>query len=94
MSGNSLRSHPDLHNDENVGINRWPTCGAKKTTERQVFTTVERHRRMPYLKNLVGQVAPQALPDLRENSLYDTLSFLYDQTGRSRPEAGSYGLKF
>ena len=30
-----------------------------------MFTTVERHRRMPYLKNLVGQVAPQALPDLR-----------------------------
>jgi len=50
-----------------------------------VFTTVERHRRMPYLKNLVGQVAPQALPDLRENSLYETLSFFYDQTGRSRP---------
>jgi hypothetical protein len=22
MSGNSLRSHPDLHNDENVGDNR------------------------------------------------------------------------
>jgi hypothetical protein len=42
---------------------------------------------MPYLKNLVGQVAPQALPDLRENSLYETLSFFSDQTGRSRPEA-------
>jgi hypothetical protein len=37
---------------------------------------------MPYLKNLVGQVAPQALPDLRENSLYETLSFFSDQTGR------------
>jgi len=47
-----------------------------------VFTAVERHRRMPYLKNLVGQVAPQALPDLRENSLYETLSFFFDQTGR------------
>jgi len=47
-----------------------------------VFTTVERHRRMPYLKNLLGQVAPQALPDLRENSLYETLSFFFDQTGR------------
>jgi hypothetical protein len=37
---------------------------------------------MPYLKNLVGQVAPQALPDLRENSLYETLSFYFDLTGR------------
>jgi len=52
-----------------------------------MFTTVERHRRMPYLKNLVGQVALQALPDLRENSLYETLSFFSDQTGRSRPAA-------
>jgi len=52
-----------------------------------VFTTVERHRRMPYLKNLVGQVAPQALPDLRENSLYETLRFFFDQTGRP-PKAG------
>jgi hypothetical protein len=47
-----------------------------------VFTTVERHRRMPYPKNLVGQVAPQALPDLRENSLYETFSFYFDQAGR------------
>ena len=43
-----------------------------------MFTTVERHRRMPYLKNLVGQVAPQALPDLRENSLYETLKRAYN----------------
>jgi hypothetical protein len=35
-------------------------------TGRLVFTTVERHRRIPYLKKLVGQVAPQALPDLRK----------------------------
>jgi len=28
-----------------------------------VFITVVLHRRIPYLKNLVGQVAPQALPD-------------------------------
>jgi len=47
-----------------------------------VLTAVERHRWMPYLKNLVGQVAPQALPDLRENSLYETLSLFSDQTGR------------
>jgi len=26
-------------------------------------------------------------PKKRENSLYETLSFFYDQTGRSRPEA-------
>jgi len=35
-------------------------------TGRPVFITAMRHRRMPYLKNLVGQVAPQALPDLRK----------------------------
>jgi hypothetical protein len=44
---------------------------------------------MPYLKNLVGQVAPQALPDLRENSLYETLSFFYDQTGRFFASGGA-----
>jgi hypothetical protein len=44
---------------------------------------------MPYLKNLVGQVAPQALPDLRENSLYETLSFFSDQTDRSRAGGGA-----
>ena len=90
MSGNSLRSHPDLHNDENVGDNRWLTCGAKKTTGRMVFTAVERHRRMPYLKNLVGQVAPQALPDLRENSLYEALSFFFNQTGRFSGQGGAH----
>ena len=82
MSGNSLRSHPDLHNDEKVGDNRWPTCGTEKTTGRLVITTADRHRRMPYLKNLVGQVAPQTLPDLIKNSLDETLSLFYDQTGR------------
>jgi len=30
MSGNSLRSHPDLHNDENAADNRWPTFGVIK----------------------------------------------------------------
>jgi len=54
-----------------------------------VFTTVERHRRMPYLKNLVGQVAPQALPDLRENSLYETISFFFDQTDRFSAGGGA-----
>jgi len=34
-----------------------------ETTGRPVFITVVLHRRIPYLKNLVGQVAPQALPD-------------------------------
>jgi hypothetical protein len=42
-----------------------------ETTGRPVFITVERHRRMPYLKNLAGQVAPQALPDA-----YETTKFL------------------
>jgi hypothetical protein len=46
-----------------------------ETTGRAVFITAVRHRRIPYLKKLVGQVAPQALPDLRENCLYETLSF-------------------
>jgi hypothetical protein len=36
---------------------------------------------MPYFENLVGQVAPQALPDLRK---YPTMkhckSFFFDQT--------------
>ena len=34
-----------------------------ETTGRAVFITDVVHRRIPYLKNLVGQVAPQALPD-------------------------------
>jgi len=37
-----------------------------------VFITVVLHRRIPYLKNLVGQVAPQALPDA-----YETTKFLF-----------------
>ena len=36
-----------------------------------MFITVVLHRRIPYLKNLVGQVAPQALPDA-----YETTKFL------------------
>jgi hypothetical protein len=43
-----------------------------------VFTTVERHRRMPYLKNLVGQVAPQALPDLRKYPKTAGIPFPYE----------------
>jgi len=43
-----------------------------KTTGRPVFITVGLHRRIPYLKNLVGQVAPQALPDA-----YETTKFLF-----------------
>ncbi len=37
-----------------------------ETTGRPVFIIAVRRRRIPYLKNLVGQVAPQALPDLRK----------------------------
>jgi hypothetical protein len=43
-----------------------------ETTGRPVFITVVVHRRIPYLKNLVGQVAPQALPDA-----YETTKFLF-----------------
>jgi len=47
-----------------------------ETTGRPLFITVVLHRRIPYLKNLVGQVAPQALPDAKLQS------FLFDLTGR------------
>ena len=43
-----------------------------ETTGRPVFITVVLHRRIPYLKNLEGQVAPQALPDA-----YETTKFLF-----------------
>ena len=39
---------------------------------RPVFITVVLHRRIPYLINLVGQVAPKALPDA-----YETTQFLF-----------------
>ena len=39
-----------------------------ETTVRPVFITVVLYRRIPYLKNLVGQVAPQALPDAYETT--------------------------
>jgi len=42
-----------------------------ETTGRPVFITVGLHRQVPYLKKLVGQVAPQALPDA-----YETTEFL------------------
>jgi len=45
-----------------TNIRRYETAG------RLVFIIVLRRRRIPYLKNLVGQVAPQALPDLRKYS--------------------------
>ena len=41
-----------------------------ETTGRPVFITVVLHRRIPYLKNLVGQVAPQALPDACETTKF------------------------
>jgi len=44
-----------------------------ETTGRPALITAVLHRRIPYLKNLVGQIAPQALPDA--------------YTGRSRPAA-------
>ena len=43
-----------------------------ETTGRPVFITAVLHRRIPYLKILVGQVAPQALPDA-----YETTKFLF-----------------
>ena len=39
-----------------------------ETTGRPLFITAVVHRRIPYLKNLVGQVAPQALPDAYETT--------------------------
>jgi hypothetical protein len=45
-----------------------------------VFITVLLHRRIPYLKNLVGQVAPQALPDAYETA--PKWHGFYDYTGR------------
>jgi hypothetical protein len=39
-----------------------------ETTGRPVIITVVLDRRIPYLKNLVGQVAPQALPDAYETT--------------------------
>ena len=49
-----------------------------ETTGQPVFITAVLHCRIPYHKNLVGQVAPQALPDAYET----TRSFYSDQTGR------------
>ena len=43
-----------------------------ETTGRPVFITGVLHRRILYLKYLVGQVAPQALPDA-----YETTTFLF-----------------
>ena len=40
--------------------------GRYKITGQPVVITAVSHRRMPYFENLVGQVAPQALPDLRK----------------------------
>jgi len=45
-----------------------------------VLITAVSHRRMPYFENLVGQVAPQALPDLRKYPIWN-IQFLFDQTG-------------
>jgi hypothetical protein len=45
-----------------------------------VFITVLLRRRIPYLKNLVGQVAPQALPDAYETA--PKWHGFYDYTGR------------
>ena len=43
-----------------------------ETTGRPVFIAIVLHRRIPYLKNPVGQVAPQVLPDA-----YETTKFLF-----------------
>jgi hypothetical protein len=47
---------------ETIGDQHW----ALLNTGQPVFITAVSHRLIPYLKNLVGQVAPQALPDLRK----------------------------
>ena len=45
-----------------------------ETSGRPVFITVVLHRRIPHLKNLVGQVAPQALPDAYETTLKNSFA--------------------
>jgi len=44
-----------------------------ETTGRPVFITGVLHRRILYLKDFVGQVAPQALPDA-----YETIVIRFD----------------
>ena len=51
-----------------------------ETTGRPVSITIVLHRRIPYLKDLVGQVAPQALPDAYETA--PKWHGFYDYTGR------------
>jgi hypothetical protein len=40
--------------------------GRYKIAGQPMLITAVSHRRMQYFENLVGQVAPQALPDLRK----------------------------
>jgi hypothetical protein len=47
-----------------------------ETTERSVLITAVSHRRMPDPKNLVGQVAPQALPDSRKHLIYESVDLV------------------
>jgi hypothetical protein len=56
-----------------------------ETTGRPVFITVALHRRIPYLKTLVGQVAPQALPDA-----YETTKILFRSDWTLAAIGGAY----
>jgi hypothetical protein len=49
------------------------------------FITIVLHRRILYLKNLVGQVAPQALPDA-----YETTKFLFRSDWTLAASGGAY----
>jgi hypothetical protein len=50
-----------MRNLETIGDKHW----ALTNTGQPVFIIAVSHRRMPYFENLVGQVAPQALPGLK-----------------------------
>ena len=51
--------------------------GRYKITGQPALITAVSHRRMPYFENLVGQVAPQALPDLRKYPIWKYIQFLF-----------------
>ena len=50
--------------------------GRYKITGQPVLITAVSHRRMLYFENLVGQVAPLALPDLRKYPIWNYIQFL------------------
>lgn len=59
-----------------------------ETTGRPVFITGVLHRRIPYLKNLLSQVAPQAIPDPCETTkfLFGLISPFFKPAALPKPE--------